>query len=167
MRLLTLFKRYQCDATEEMLGDRKILSYVITTPRTSNKRLAWFCRDEYIVHLSARDSFSASLAERALDRIAEVDCSTVPSSVISVFPTDFPPPFGFESLVVAPPAVKWFEHWPEELQLVSYLVAPAYKSEFSDGMSVGDFRHQLGRKDGWRVKIENWLRPEKKSPVWD
>ena len=76
------------------------------------------------------------------------------------------PNIGFDSVVVAPPEVELFNHWPMELHSRVYLVAPAYKSEFKDGSTARDFRHQIGRKDGWRVPIYNWNRSEKTAPSW-
>jgi hypothetical protein len=43
------------------------------------------------------------------------------------------------------------------------LVTPALTMKYL----VKDFRHQIGRKDGWRVPLYRWDRIEKTSPSWD
>ena len=167
MTLVTLFKEQQWDAVEETLGKHRVFSYMLVTRISSEKRITLFVDDRYMIHLFARDGFDSRLAEFILDTISKTDCLALPSSAIALFPAAFPKPFAFEGVVVVPHAAAILAHWPEELQAASYLAIPAYKSEFADGMSLREFRHQIGRKDGWRVPYYKWSRAEKKNPSWE
>jgi hypothetical protein len=111
-------------------------------------------------------SYDDELAELIVDR-CKLRGDELPQEKLVVLPTDFRPATGFEAVVVAPPGIRLFDHLPESISSRIYLVAPAFMSEFNNQMSAKDFRHQIGRKGGWRVYVYRWDRSEKTQPSWD
>jgi hypothetical protein len=166
MDLLKVFRLEQWDAQEVSIGRHTVLSYDLVTPKATVKAVVWAAGPR-LFHMSASNSYCERVAERILD-CAERHYFRVPDArKIAVIPADFSPVASFDNVVIVAPEVNLFAHLSEPLENAIYLVAPAYKSEFTNGMSVKDFRHQIGRKDGWRVYIYRWNRPEKTSPSWD
>jgi hypothetical protein len=166
MDLLNIFRREQWDAHEVSIGHHTALTYDLVTPRETVKAIVW-AGGPSLFHMSASNSYCDQVAVRILD-CAESRTLRLPDpGRIAVTPVDFSPVANFDDVVVVGPEANLFAHLSEALRKAIYLVAPAYKSEFQHGMSAKDFRHQIGRKDGWRVYIYRWNRIEKTSPSWD
>jgi hypothetical protein len=117
-------------------------------------------------HTMAWHSYDEKLAELIVDR-CKLRSDELPKEKLVVLPTDFRATSPFEAVVIAPPSVRLFDHLPEPISSKVYLAAPAFMSEFTNQMSAKDFRHQVGRKDGWRVYVYRWDRKEKAQPSWD
>jgi len=166
MDLLKVFRREQWDACEVPVGRHTVLTYDLVTPRETVKAVVW-AGGPRLFHMSARNSYSDQVAERILNCAESLHLRVPDAGKIAVIPVDFSPVANFDNIVVVAPEVDLFAHLSEALRKAIYLVAPAHKSEFTDGMSAKDFRHQIGRKDGWRVYIYRWNRLEKTSPSWD
>jgi hypothetical protein len=164
---LAAFKQVQWDAVETTIGRHSVLMFDMVTPRESAKCLVWAAPGGRLFQASAWNSYSQPLAERLLDHCAALDLSTLVPGKVTVCEAGFQPNGNFETVVIAPPEIALFEHLPGNLQSSMHLVVPAYRSEFTDGMSAKDFRHQIGRKDGWRVPVYRWNRVEKTSPSWE
>ena len=164
---LEAFKVEQWDCVELTIGRHKVLAFDMETPRESVKRLVWSAGDGRLFLTSASSSYSEVIAERMLDCFNNIDMSSLVPGKVTVAEADFKPSSPFEVLAIAPPELALFDHMSEEVRQRIYLVVPAYRSEFQDGISVKDFKHQMGRKDGWRVHIYRWNRYEKTAPSWD
>lgn len=167
MNHLDAFKAEQWDAEECALAGEKALRYEIVTPRESVKCIVWEGTDGRLFHLSASNSYDERVAERIIDCVKAVTLSASQDPSIEVVAGNFEGVAKFNKVVIASPEVELFNHLSEQLQNSIYLVAPSYASEFSHGMSARDFRHQIGRKDGWRVYVYRWDRIEKTAPSWD
>jgi len=120
-----------------------------------------------IFQASASNSYSEPIAALLLDHFNTIDLSTLQAGNVTVFEKSFEPAGHFEAFVIAPPEIGLFDHFSEDIRARMHLVIPAFKSEFKSGMSANEFRHQIGRKDGWRVYLYRWNRLEKTSPSWD
>lgn len=167
MNILEAFKLEQWDAKEEFIGQHAVLTFNVVTPREAVKCVVWAPDEKHIFHMSASNSFNHELAELILDHCKGIDPSSLPVGKVKVVPTNFGSTSKFETVVVAPPEIDLFGHLAQELRSKLYLVSPAFKSEFRDGISAKDWRHQIGRKDGWRVYVYKWDRPEKTAPSWN
>lgn len=167
MEPLEAFKREQWDSVEVNVGQHKVLSFDVVTPKESVRCLVWSSEDRRLFQASASNSYSENIAERLLDCFNAIDLSKLRPDKVTVTDASFQPAGGFEVLAIAPPEIALFDHLPEDLRSRMHLVVPAYRSEFQDGMSARDFRHQMGRKDGWRVNVYRWNRLEKTSPSWE
>lgn len=163
MNLRSLFLREQWDATEGYLGEHAVLRYTVETSSYVLECVVLVVDEQWIVHMAAEDSFNSDVARIALDQVKHVDLS---SPTVSVVATDYSPHAQFTHTTFAPPAIQLFDHLSEEMRSRVILAAPSYASEFKDGMSAKDFRHQTGRKDGWRVRVYRWDRAEKHEPSW-
>jgi len=161
--LRSLFLKEQWDATEERIGEHAVLRYPIEMPGHTVECVALVVDERWIVHLSAEDGFDSQVARIALDQAKRVELSR---TAVSVVATDYSPFAPFTLTAFAPPAVRLFDHLSEKLRSKVILAAPGYDSEFKDGMTAQDFRHQIGRKDGWRVRLYKWDRAEKHAPSW-
>lgn len=166
MSLLSQFKREQWDAESIALGDVNGLAYDATMLNDVVRSVVWEgLNGSCLFQTSALNSFRNELAGAI---VAEVDCASMNLSLDSVIVLEsmakgMAP---FDAIAVAPPSIGLFEHLSEELRSHMYLVVPAYRSEFKGGMTGKEFRHQMGRKDGWRVQVYRWDRVEKKAPSW-
>lgn len=167
LNLLEAFKAEQWDAQEVVIGDQGALEYEIVTPRETIKCMVMPGEGGRLYHFSASNSYSEQIATIIAGALKETSPGNLRPGTVAVIPVNFKAAAEFDRLVVAPPEIGLFNHFSEELRQAIYLVAPAYASEFSDGMSAKDFRHQIGRKDGWRVHVYRWNRIEKTSPSWD
>ena len=167
MDLLETFRAEQWDAQEVIIGGQKCLWYEMITPKETVKCTVVPGLDGQLYHFSARDSYSEQIAAIIAGALKEASLATLHPDTVSVVPVNFQEAAKFDRIVIVPPAVQLFNHLSEELRKAIYLVAPAYASEFTDGMSAKEFRHQIGRKDGWRVQVYRWDRTEKTSPSWD
>jgi hypothetical protein len=167
MSLLDQFKTEQWDAVEERIADIPVLRYEVTTPRENVKCLVWEGPDGgYLFHTAASNSFNEQIAADIVAN-CQLVASDLPGEHIRTIPVTFQPESSFEIVAVAPPAVQLFDHLSDPVKSKMYLVAPAYRSEFHDRMTAKDFRHQMGRKDGWRVHIYRWARTQRTAPAWD
>ena len=164
---LDAFKAEQWDAQEGVIAGERTLHYEIVTPRETVKCIAWDGGDGRLFHTSASNSHEEDIAQIIVRCLKAAALSGSRLTSVAVLAADFHGAAKFDRVVVAPPEVELFNHLSEELRKAIYLVAPAYASEFSDGMSARDFRHQIGRKDGWRVYVYRWNRVEKTGPSWD
>jgi hypothetical protein len=164
--LIDDFRRAQWDAEPRVIGRHDVLYYEMLTPSAQAKCLVWPGASDHLFHTSAWNSYNEKLAELILDRCS-VRSDELPKEKLIVLPGDFGAVSQFEAVVVAPPSVRLFDHLPEPISSKIYLVAPAFRSEFTSQMSAKDFRHQIGRKDGWRVYVYRWDRTEKTQPSWD
>lgn len=167
MELLEVFKQEQWDAVEITIGRHNVLAFDVETPREAVKCLVWFSGEGRLFQTSASNSYSEVIAERLLDCFNAIDLSQLQPGKITVADARFQPASEFEVLAIAPPEIALFDHLPEDLRARMHLVVPAYRSEFQDGMSARDFRHQMGRKDGWRVHVYRWNRLEKTAASWE
>lgn len=167
MDLLEAFRAEQWDAQEVVIGDQNALEYEIVTPRETTKCIVIPGVRGRLYHFSASNSYSEQIATIIAGALKEASLTNSRPSVVAVIPVNFKEAAKFDRVVVAPPEIELFNHLSDGLKKVIYLVAPAYASEFTDGMSARDFRHQIGRKDGWRVYVYRWNRIEKTSPSWD
>lgn len=163
MSLRSLFLKEQWDATEDHIGEHSVLRYAVETPSHVVECVVLVVDEQWIVHIAAEDSFNSDVARIALDQVRRVDFSL---PTVSVVPTDYSPHAQFICTTFAPPAIQLFDHLSEEMRSRVILAAPSYGSEFKDGMSAKDFRHQIGRKDGWRVQVYRWDRAERHEPSW-
>jgi hypothetical protein len=163
MNLRSLFLKEQWDATEERIGEHAVLRYPIEMPSLTVECVVLVVDERWIVHLSAEEGFDSEVAGIALDQVRRAEFSP---TLVSVVATDYSPHARFTHTAFAPPAVRLFDHLSEELRSKVILAAPGYGSEFKDGMTAQDFRHQIGRKDGWRVRLYKWDRAEKQAPSW-
>ena len=164
---LAAFRSVQWDAVEAVIGRHSVLTYEVETPRESVRCLVWGTEDGRLFQTSASNSYVEPLAESLLDRFTAIDTSRLRPGEVSVVDAEFLPVSRFEVLVIAPPEIAIFGHLPEDVRSRMHVVAPAFRSEFKDGMSVREYRHQVGRKDGWRVHVYRWDRLEKTSPSWE
>ena len=158
-----MFLKEQWDATEDCIGEHSVLRYAVETPSHVVECAVLVVDEQWIVHLAAEDSFSSDVAGIALDQAMRVDLSL---PTVSVVATDYSPHAQFTHTTFAPPAIQLFDHLSEEVRSRVILAAPSYGSEFKDGIPAKDFRHQIGRKDGWRVQVYRWDRAEKREPSW-
>jgi hypothetical protein len=163
MTLRSMFLKEQWDATEDHLGEHPILRYAVETPSHVVECVVLVVDEQWIVHMAAEDSFNGDVARIALDQARHVDLSL---PTVSVIATDYSPHAQFTHTAFAPPAIQLFDHLSEEVRSRVVLAAPSYGSEFKEGMPAKDFRHQIGRKDGWRVRVYRWDRAEKHEPSW-
>lgn len=167
MDLMEAFRAEQWDAQEVIIGGQKCLEYEIVTPRETVKCTVVPGGDGQLYHFSASNSDSAQIAAIIVGALKKAALAKPHPSAVTVIPVNFKDAAKFDRIVIAPPAIQLFNHLSEDLRKAIYLVAPAYASEFTDGMSAKEFRHQIGRKDGWRVHVYHWDRTEKTSPSWD
>jgi hypothetical protein len=163
VNLRDLFLKEQWDATEDLIGEHSVLRYALETPSRVVQCVAYVVDEQWIIHMAAEDSFNSDVARTALDQIRRVDFSL---STVSVVTTDYSPHAQFSCTTFAPPDIQLFNHFSEDVRSKIIFAAPSYDSEFKKGMSVKDFRHQIGRKDGWRVRVYRWDRIEKHAPSW-
>lgn len=163
MNLRNAFLKEQWDATESRIGEHSVLRYAIETPSHVVECVVLVVDEQWIVHMAAEDSFDSDVARIALDQARHVDLSL---PTVSVVATDYSPRTQFTHTTFASPDIQLFGHLSEEIHSRVVLAAPCYGSEFKDGMSAKDFRHQIGRKDGWRVRLYRWDRAEKHEPSW-
>lgn len=167
MSLLQSFAKEQWDAVPLSIAGIHCLSYDIDTPRTKTHCVVWESPDGAgLFHTAAADSFEPAIAE-VIVQSCQLFAADFPSTYVQVLETSFNDTQPFETVVVAPTSIALFDHLSEPMKSKIYLVAPAYRSEFHEKMDGRDFRHQIGRKDGWRVYVYRWNRPEKKAPSWD
>ena len=164
MEPLAAFRSEQWDAVEAVIGHRRVLTFDIKTPREWKKCIVWGTEDGRLFQTSASNSFSEPIAELILERCKAIDSLQLPPAKVAVMDTVYAPVSSFEATVIAPPEIAQFDHLRENIRTRMHLVAPAFRSEFRDGMSAKEFRHQLVRKDGWRVPIFRWDRLEKTAP---
>ena len=166
MSLLDLFKQEQWDALPVAVGPFQALAYDVVMPKDKVRCLVWEGPGGgHLFHTSALNSFSDGVAEVVVGR-CQLAAPDLPDENLVVLDSEFGDTAPFETVVVAPPSIALFEHLSEPVRSHMYVVAPAYHSEFNTQMSGKDFRHQMGRKDGWRVYVYRWDRPEKKAPSW-
>jgi hypothetical protein len=161
--LHSLFLKEQWDATDDYIGEHPVLRYALETPSHVVECIAHVLDEQWIVHMAAEDSFNSDVARIALNQLRRVNFS---QATVSVIATNYSPHAPFTCTTFAPPDVHLFNHFSEELRSKIILAAPSYESEFKNNMSVKDFRHQIGRKDGWRVRVYRWDRTEKLAPDW-
>ncbi len=166
MDAMAVFKAEQWDAREIAIGACTGLEYDVVTPSESVKCLVWPGEGGCLYHLSASNSYSERIAEAIVGHLAKRAVPIGQTGDVAVMPFAFDEAVKFDRIVVAGPEVRLFEHLSEDLRKRMYFVAPAYACEFTDGMSAREFRHQLGRKDGWRVPVYRWDRAEKTRPSW-
>lgn len=167
MKPLDTFKQEQWDAVETAIGRHSVLMFDIETARETVTCLVWGSKDGRLFQAMASNSYSSSLAELLLDHCTVVDSSKLSPGRVAIVDASFQPVSNFEIMAIAPPEIGLFGHLSEDLRSRMHLVVPAFRSEFKDGMSASEFRHQIGRKDGWRVSAYRWDRVEKTSPSWD
>lgn len=163
MDLRSAFVKEQWDAENDQIGNHSVLRYELRTPRATTERVA-IVLDRCIVHLSAESSFHAGIAEILLD--AAMNHIYEAQRLLAVTETNYAPYAKFTRSVFIPPEAGLFDHFSEPLRSCMFLAVPSYASEFANGMSIKDFRHQIGRKDGWRVNVYRWDRLEKIKPSW-
>jgi hypothetical protein len=166
MSLLSQFKREQWDAEPISFGDVDALAYDATMPNDVVRSVVWEGPNgSCLFQTSALNSFRDELAAAI---VAEVNCTSMNLSLdsVTVLESSAKGMAPFDAIALAPPSIGLFEHLSEDLRSHVYLVVPAYRSEFNGGMTGKDFRHQMGRKDGWRVQVYRWDRVEKKAPSW-
>lgn len=161
MDLFEAFRSEQWDAQEVIVGGQKALAYEIATPREMVKCTVVAGGEGRLYHFSASNSYSEPIAAIITNALKDANLTRAHPSAVAVIPVNFQEAAKFDRVVVAPPEIGLFNHLSEDLRKAIYLVAPAYASEFTDAMSAKDFRHQMGRKDGWRVYIYRWDRAEK------
>jgi hypothetical protein len=65
----------------------------------------------------------------------------------------------FDRLVVLPPTY-WrnFKGESPMLEECTWMVQPTFGIELDGDLTVEQFQHRIGRKDGWRIDLLNWNR---------
>jgi hypothetical protein len=165
--VLERFKKEQWDAVATQIASAAVLVYHVDMPIGRVTSVVWESLDRLcLFHASALNSYGDLIAA-ALVAHCQFTTQQLPVDRLLVDNVDFGETCEFDTVVVAPPAVGLFNHLSAELNTHMFWVAPAYRSEFNANMNVKDFRHQLARKDGWRVHADRWDRKEKKAPTWN
>ncbi|MEM7164428.1 MAG: hypothetical protein AAF581_03135 [Planctomycetota bacterium] len=155
------------ECSELQIGSHRVVRYTLSVPAFTFESVLMPLRSGTVVQLIARDSFDGRLAEFLLDQCAGL-AEAPDSTTLTVHTSKFPTPWQFDTVVVAPPsAANRFEHQSESLNRVTYWCIPAFTGEFAHGDNPDQFRHQVGRKDGWRLPVTRWDRSPKTERSYD
>ena len=163
MSSLSEFKECQWDAEEIVLGRHEALTFSFVMPAFTQKMVVTEFANGKLLQASAKSGYSDELVTFLFDQKHQIDFSGIKKDEIFVREFDFPAGVAFTKIVVHPPVAPCFRHFPEKLQAILYYIAPVYDSEFSVGMTVRDYAHQIGRKDGYRVHTVEWNREMKEG----
>jgi len=161
-------KRVCPDAVPVRIGKHEVYLYHNVTPAHTYEVIIQLIDGQQLLELTARDSFDAPLAEFILDRLTDLEMPPRESMNIGVFPIEFPAPWQFNCVVVAPPEVAGrFDNQSELLKSMTYWAFPAFEGEFKHGDKGKAFWRQIGRKDGWRSDVIRWSRLPKTEKTFD
>ncbi len=168
MSLLRELKKARPDAIRLKLDSHSVYRFDDVTPAHTHVSILKLRNPKWIVQLTSRDSYCDDLAIFLLEQIDRLKMNNLYPDRLSVTNVTYPAPWKFETVVVVPPLI-WngFKNKSAALTAATFWAVPAFASDFLDGNDGKAFRHQLCRKDGWRIHPIDWNRERKTSKKYD
>ena len=163
-------KRIRPSLEQCSLGQFSVLVYKTVVPAFDMTGLVLPISETMAVEVLAKDSYDPELALFLLSEADKATGEMENAGAIIEISVEFPDPYKFDSICIAPPKVaKRFEGESEELSEHLFWVFPAYKGEFPTGSDNKYFVQKITRKDNEMVSVvrwdraKNWTRIQSKS----
>ena len=122
-------------------------------------------RSGYYIQIRARDGYNVEIIDSLLQKISNIECSSLPIDELTVMTVGGIEGSGFTQIGIAPPMLaECFKNQSDRLQSIGYWVFPLYEGEFRGGETRSDFHFDIGNR-GRRIKVIDMQRQKKSELV--
>jgi hypothetical protein len=168
MKLVTELLRLEPTAELTTLSGLEVYRYQTVVPAFTFEVAVHFTVAGNGLVVKAKSGWRDEIVEDILAHALSIPNAAFMSNGMTVVPCRLRSSAPFEQLVFLPPHVaRCYVHQSDTLQRKCAWVFPAYTGEFSTGLSLEDFLHQINRRDGWRIDVAKWDRRRKTEPSWE